>query len=278
VWDLSRPEAEPQVLRGHQNYVLSVAWEPDGRRLASGSGDGTVRVWRIAAKDLIPIACRRAGRNLSWNEYERYLEKAMPLRTCEQWPVHQSVTAEAERLARQDRVEAAITLLRRAKDEQPDLDLDPETYARLAALKGRVDRSADLLERDVTRAFSELHKVLEICPDLNVSAHVWRRFCRSGALSGRVADAMQFCGKALKADSDDVEALLGHGLALAQRGDLTAALSDFERVHADLVKNRADPELPALLTAWIDALKTGRNPIDTVALEHLRDLRRTNRP
>jgi WD40 repeat protein len=33
------------VLRGHELAVASVAWSPDGRRIVSGSWDGTVRVW-----------------------------------------------------------------------------------------------------------------------------------------------------------------------------------------------------------------------------------------
>ncbi len=31
--------------RGHPNYVAAVAWSPDGKRVASGSGDRTVQVW-----------------------------------------------------------------------------------------------------------------------------------------------------------------------------------------------------------------------------------------
>jgi hypothetical protein len=39
------PDAEVAELRGHDAYVHAVDWSPDGTRLISASGDGTVRVW-----------------------------------------------------------------------------------------------------------------------------------------------------------------------------------------------------------------------------------------
>eukprot|EP00873_Tetraselmis_striata_P035797 jgi/Tetstr1/456061/TSEL_042831.t1 len=41
--------AAEAVVRGHTRDVLSVAWSPDGSRLATCSDDGTARVWEAAA-------------------------------------------------------------------------------------------------------------------------------------------------------------------------------------------------------------------------------------
>ena len=275
VWDLSRPNAEPQVLRGHEGWVTSVAWDPHGGRLASAGSDGTVRVWDIAPQRLIPIACRRAGRNLTWEEHERYLESSMPLRTCEQRPIHRSAIEEAERLAGQDHIEHAVTLLKRAKEEQPDLALDPETHVRRVALRHRIEQSVDKFDRDPAQVFADLKKLLTEDPDLKLAPDVWAKLCELGAIWGRVDDAMGACAKALAVETHGdnlLMALFGRGLASAQQGNLNTAITDLERVHANLVKEEHEPEVRTLLARWIEAMKAGRSPIDAAALENLRKL------
>ena len=42
---------EPLV--GHSDYVLSVTFSPDGKRIVSGSYDHTIRIWDLELKQMI---------------------------------------------------------------------------------------------------------------------------------------------------------------------------------------------------------------------------------
>jgi WD40 repeat protein len=45
VWDAWTGDALMEPMRGHTDSVMSVAFSPDGERIASGSYDETIRVW-----------------------------------------------------------------------------------------------------------------------------------------------------------------------------------------------------------------------------------------
>src|SRR5689334_10692557 len=44
LWDVATRQPRGK-LRGHTGYVFSVAYSPAGDRIATGSEDGTVRLW-----------------------------------------------------------------------------------------------------------------------------------------------------------------------------------------------------------------------------------------
>ncbi len=70
--DLSAPALAAVVLRGHKDSVRRVAFSSDGRWLCTGSDDGTIRLWATRVDALIDLAKRRAGRELTSQEAERY--------------------------------------------------------------------------------------------------------------------------------------------------------------------------------------------------------------
>ena len=40
---------EVAVMTGHSGWVNTVAFSPDGKTLASGSDDGTVKLWQVSS-------------------------------------------------------------------------------------------------------------------------------------------------------------------------------------------------------------------------------------
>ena len=52
LWD-AREEKLLKILEGHSNWVVSLAFSPNGRFLISGAGDSTARIWAVESGDEI---------------------------------------------------------------------------------------------------------------------------------------------------------------------------------------------------------------------------------
>jgi WD40 repeat protein len=67
---------EPVVL-SHGSPVLFLAVLADGR-LASSGDDGMIKLWLVDEQKLIAALCLRAGRNLTKDEWGRYIGSDTP--------------------------------------------------------------------------------------------------------------------------------------------------------------------------------------------------------
>jgi WD40 repeat protein len=84
LWDMGNFSADPIVLDGHNNRVISLFFDSGTGRLFSGSADKTVRTWVTDPETLFKVACDRLSRNLSPEEWERYIGDTIDYRiTCQ---------------------------------------------------------------------------------------------------------------------------------------------------------------------------------------------------
>jgi len=127
VWELSTGNEVAKLY--HNDRVLAVSFSPDGPYLATASADNTARLHFFEPEDLINEACRRLRRNLTADEWQRYMNLDLNQyhKTCDNLPVHPSVLARGRELAKGGEVKEAVAIFRRVLELEPDTDLDPDT-------------------------------------------------------------------------------------------------------------------------------------------------------
>jgi WD40 repeat protein/energy-coupling factor transporter ATP-binding protein EcfA2 len=84
LWNYKHPETESIKIVGHDAWVWTLAFAPDGNTLFSGSADRKVLTWTTDAAVLADKVCTLARRNLTQDEWDKFIGSQDPLeRNCE---------------------------------------------------------------------------------------------------------------------------------------------------------------------------------------------------
>jgi hypothetical protein len=118
LWDVATQRAIGSSLTGHDGWIYSVAFSPDGNQLASNSGDNAIILRDVSFDLWKERACQTANRSLSWLEWKQYLgdQKASSYQTpCPGAPVYLADAFEqAEAFALAEGTEQSLAILSQA--------------------------------------------------------------------------------------------------------------------------------------------------------------------
>jgi len=83
LWDVETRVPIGPPLTGHRDAVRGLAFSNDGRRLATASPDGTIRIWAMDPLKWIELACAVATRNMTVDEWSSLPGSESYVRHCE---------------------------------------------------------------------------------------------------------------------------------------------------------------------------------------------------
>jgi WD40 repeat protein len=127
LWNINSGE---EVIRiKNESVIKSVVFQKDDREIFVVDEYGRVKILKRFHTELADEMCSRISRNFTASEWMNYLDEDLETYelTCAQKPVHPSVLRRAKEYSESGELEESISIYRRAKQLQPDIDLDPST-------------------------------------------------------------------------------------------------------------------------------------------------------
>ncbi|MEH2453037.1 pentapeptide repeat-containing protein [Nostoc sp.] len=133
------------------------------------------------------------------------------------------------------------------------------------------DQGISWIKEGKIKEAKEAFKQAQIFDDsLRNSAQFWNSICWVGCLHGYAKPVLRFGEKAVTLDPDNKIYRDGRGLARVLTGDLVGALEDFQAAVDSGALDYSD-YMKRLRLRWIEALKSGNNPLTPEELKELRE-------
>jgi tetratricopeptide (TPR) repeat protein len=299
---------ERNSLEGHSSYVTSVSFSPDGKTIASGSSDNTIKLWNLEGKLLKTLSGHSSyvtsvsfspdGKTIasgswdntvilwnldlndllkqgcSWlNDYlATHPEPLEELKDC-QTPsllvkAAQSLVAQGEELARIDNTKDAVAKFRKALKWNPKLNFDPEAKA-----KQHLNEASDLVEKgkDLVQKGKVKEAISAYTQAQTIAPNVEISADSWNSLC-KYGGPRGYAADVMFACEKAVALAPDDGDIRGSRGVARALTGNTKGAIEDFqafIAKTEDKELKARRQPWVNALRAGKNPFTPEDIESL---------
>lgn len=194
------------------------------------------RLWIVGPAEMAANACSRATRNLTWEEWGNIGSNLPYHLTCKQLPVppsvHEAVIKSSLDYIRQNNLDEALAVLRRAQEFDPFLAPEKDV-AQLLVEQGReLARQGNLDKAMISMSNAlELDPSLDIKPEIEVLVERGRELARQGEVDAGLVFFEKAIEKSpsLEIKQEAARLLVDRGRELARQGITNEAQIDLTR-------------------------------------------------
>jgi tetratricopeptide (TPR) repeat protein len=201
-----------------------------------------ISLWNLQLNELIEAACRRAGRNLTYDEQKQYLGGEIYRRTCENIPLHTSFIDAGRERANKGDVQGAITHFSKVLAVDPSSSLVPEIEARRIAAEASIAKAEKTAsDGNMERAIAIFREAIELNSRLNFDLETEaRRFAAVGAARAR-------------ANEDDFEGAMTRQESYTQMEEVEKRLVELLSYHRIRLAYRKRTEMAVEMVRLIES-------------------------